>query len=79
MGDIADMMLDGALCEGCGAYMGGGDGYPQRCAGCRTEDKKDRAAAYQPPKPKVKCSVCARKVKPTGLADHMRDSHGVTA
>lgn len=33
-GEIAEMMLDGTLCEGCGEYMGGDAGYPRRCAGC---------------------------------------------
>lgn len=32
MGEIADMMLDGTLCEGCGEYIGEGDGYPQYCS-----------------------------------------------
>lgn len=36
MGEIADMMLDGTLCEGCGELIddGDGDGFPRRCAGC---------------------------------------------
>ena len=32
MGDIAEMMLDGFLCEACGEYIGEGDGYPQYCS-----------------------------------------------
>lgn len=43
MGDIADMMLDGTLCEGCGEYIGEGDGFPQycssQCAGDRGADE----------------------------------------
>jgi hypothetical protein len=43
MGEIAEMMLDGTLCEGCGTVMddmvGPGSenapGYPRRCAGCQ--------------------------------------------
>ncbi|WP_207000653.1 hypothetical protein [Trinickia mobilis] len=27
--------------------------------------------------PRVNCPTCSRRVKETGLADHMRDSHGV--
>lgn len=34
MGEIADAMLDGDLCEGCGEYMEGGSGFTRRCAGC---------------------------------------------
>ena len=41
VGDIADMMLDGTLCEGCGEWMGEPRGYPVRCAGCTDEDFKD--------------------------------------
>lgn len=40
MGDIADMMLDGTLCEGCGEYLGEGDGFPQRCPGCGGESRR---------------------------------------
>jgi hypothetical protein len=38
MGEIADMMLDGTLCQHCGEWMGegrDGEGYPQCCDGCR--------------------------------------------
>ena len=40
MGEIAEMMLDGTLCEGCGEYMGDGvddddtPGFPVRCETC---------------------------------------------
>lgn len=33
MGEIAEMMLDGTLCEGCGEFMDGdGDGIPRYCS-----------------------------------------------
>ncbi|AVF41531.1 hypothetical protein AL486_18890 [Pandoraea apista] len=75
MGDIAEMMLDGTLCEGCGVSLGGvGDGFPRRCRDCRDEP------VYELPKKAVKryCPDCGRSVKPTGLADHMRDVHKAT-
>ena len=34
MGEIADSMLDGDMCEGCGEWLGAGDGFPRLCAGC---------------------------------------------
>lgn len=35
MGEIADMMLAGILCEGCGEFIDeSGPGHPRRCAGC---------------------------------------------
>lgn len=48
MGEIAEMMLDGTLCEGCGEYLdGGGMGFPMRCGGCGGGDD----AAPAPPAP----------------------------
>lgn len=38
MGEIAEMMLDGILCEQCGEYIGGSVGYPRPCAGCGGHD-----------------------------------------
>jgi hypothetical protein len=32
MGEYAEMMLDGTCCEGCGEYIGGGDGFPRYCS-----------------------------------------------
>jgi len=35
MGEIADMMLDGTLCEGCGEFLNNdGPGYPCYCSEC---------------------------------------------
>lgn len=70
MGEIAEMMLDGTLCEGCGVYMDGdGDGVPRRCSACK------RDAGKPPPNSKVACKTCGRRVKFAGLRDHMRDAH----
>lgn len=40
MGEMADYMLNGDDCEGCGQYLGEGDGYTRRCASCRAPEKK---------------------------------------
>ncbi len=40
MGDIADMMLEGVLCQICGEYLGDGDGYPVTCSGCQKTEKE---------------------------------------
>jgi hypothetical protein len=91
MGDIADMMLDGTLCEGCGVFMGEAVDFPRLCRSCANERKadgrmirgtgiggyQDIGARPEPPKAKVKCPTCGRKVKHNGLLDHQRDAHGV--
>lgn len=80
MGDIVDMMLDGILCVGCGAYIDGeSDGFPRRCDDCTRYDKQE-ARSRAPAKaaaPKTNCPTCNRRVKLAGLADHQRDAHGV--
>ena len=91
MGEIADMMLDGTLCGGCGAFIGDGSdvGFPRLCSGCAKERKavgrmirstglggyQDIGKRPEPPKAKVTCPTCGRKVKHNGLSDHQRDAH----
>lgn len=70
MGEYAEMMLDGTLCEGCGVYMGADGGYPVRCADCQNDGKPLQKGM------KAVCPTCQKKVKAAGLDDHMRDVHG---
>ena len=40
MGEIADLMLNGDICESCGEELGGsGDGFPRYCSSCRPRSK----------------------------------------
>lgn len=42
MGEIADMVLDGILCEQCGEYIDDpGPGYPRLCAGCQLTEEEE--------------------------------------
>ena len=34
MGEVAEMMLDGTLCQQCGEYIGDAVGYPRTCVDC---------------------------------------------
>lgn len=71
MGEIADMMLDGTLCEGCGVYLGSGNGYATYCKGC---SPKANAA---PVSVKIMCHICKKKVKEVGLSQHLKDVHNI--
>jgi endogenous inhibitor of DNA gyrase (YacG/DUF329 family) len=73
VGEIADMMLEGDLCAGCGVYLeGDGEGFPRYCSKqCEPQDGPLRAPAE-----KVKCPTCGKRVKAVGLKDHQRDAHG---
>lgn len=75
MGDVADAMLDGDLCEQCGVYMENGAGYPQTCSACLRANVEATRRAVVPMASKVACPTCGKKVKATGLADHQRDAH----
>lgn len=68
MGEIADLMLDGALCEQCGGAIsdGAAPGYPRLCAECGGGNFFDR----------TNCPVCGKRVKTNGLQDHQRAVHG---
>lgn len=53
MGEIAEMMLNGDLCEGCGIYLpGDGEGFPRYCHDCTVEQS-----------PKEKCHICGKRKK----------------
>ena len=73
MGDIADAMLDGDLCQVCGVYMENGSGFPQTCASCQREMRTFPNGRFA----KVKFPVCNKTVKAVGLKDHQRDAHSV--
>ena len=83
MGDVADMMLDGTLCSGCGMYIDeDGDGIPRECNQCAAEtargEKVSRKAdnlAHAARQKKTKCPHCGKRVKEIGLAMHIDALH----
>ena len=67
MGDIADAMLEGAMCEQCGVYLGEGDGYPRLCGGCQSDEKE------------VEVTTCQRTIKEKGWPGHTQRKCGRAA
>ncbi len=64
MGEIADMMLEGDLCAGCGVYMDGdGDGFPRYCS-----------ASCDPDSPNTQRPRAQKHTKPIKSLDGMRQS-----
>ena len=43
MGDIAEMHIDGTLCECCGEYLGEAVGYPRYCNECKRDREGEEA------------------------------------
>jgi hypothetical protein len=81
MGEVADMMLDGTLCEGCGVYIDGeADGIPRLCTYCEREGARVEEGCPGPGWQEkkfvwAKCKVCGRTVKAVGLPQHMSAKH----
>lgn len=78
MGDIADMLLDGTLCECCGSYIeGDGDGIPRYCSPQCARDRGVSVVDMTDKGPeKTACPECGKRVKLAGLFQHRRDVHG---
>lgn len=68
MGDIANMMLDGILCEGCGVYLGDSTGYPRRCNSCQPNRQKQR-------KKKHKRQLELGTITITAIANNLAEKH----
>jgi hypothetical protein len=76
MGDVADMMLDGTLCEGCGVYLEHSLGeFPQRCGSCQRDDAQIAAGVVQPVQTHKTCKQCGKRVKWDGINDHIKAKH----
>lgn len=78
MSDIVDQMIDGTLCNGCGVYLGGAQGYPKWCRACQKTHRADalRTAAHVHHRDnKINCPQCNKRVKIVGLAQHIKDAH----
>ena len=72
MGEIADMMLDGTLCQGCGGYIGEAVDYPRYCSDCEPDEErfvKVNASS------KIECPECGKKVHESGLNQHIAAKH----
>jgi len=71
MGEIADMMINGSMCQYCGECFDDEPGYPRTCSACGS-DEEDLA----PVKPsKVACPECGKHVTKQGLSQHIAAKH----
>ena len=73
MGDIADAILEGELCQYCGEHTGISPGYPVSCSGC---EPTKRQRNYNKPKsktvpvaPEHQCAVIVNPVWHIHLRD----------
>ncbi len=71
MGEIADMMIEGAMCQGCVEYIVDDTGYPRWCSSCEPDDTED----WNPKPRKVECPACGKHVSEQGLCQHVAAKH----
>ena len=89
MGEIAEMMLDGTLCEGCGVYLeGDGEGFPRYCSRdcaqgrgfeCEPIPRNPKRSSFKEirvAKP-FPCPACQKRFRSdAAMQQHNRDKHG---
>lgn len=71
MGEYADMIIDGEVCQLCGVFLGDAPGHPRYCPDCN-------AQAHQKPQNKqLQCPHCERKfIHERALDAHSVAKHG---
>ena len=82
-GEIAEMMLNGDMCQVCGEWIDGGvgPGFPLTCAGCVDDDWPDMplVKTRRTRSPKTKkwgCSACNQQFSSREAStDHIFDKH----
>jgi hypothetical protein len=75
MGQIAEMMLDGTLCQGCGEYLGDAVGYPRRCTTCLA-DRGPNCRPTSHDRQPCPCPLCDAVLSgESGLQQHVRAKH----
>lgn len=77
MGEYAEMMLDGTLCECCGEYIGRSTGFPGYCSRQCAEDRGyhdaiERNLGAALAQPDHKCPTCSKGFRShKAMRDHM--------
>lgn len=75
MGDIADQMLEGLICQGCAMEMDNDNGCPGFCLSCQKESGVNEFGEKKQKQKKIKCPKCDRMIAEVGLNQHMKAKH----
>lgn len=78
MGDIADQIVNGDICQMCCCTEGSGEGYPFTCRECLGEmGLEDEPTLGNPAvaKNKTQCPLCHKRVRQIGLQNHVKEVH----
>ena len=78
MGDFAEQIVNGEICQGCAIQFSTVIGYAAFCSGCQEELNCDTIGI--PVKVnKVRCTQCRKYVSPIGMRQHIQAVHGTNA
>lgn len=69
MGEIANLIIEGDVCQYCMCELGIGPGYPRSCRSCAVPP---RTTSVQP---MTTCPHCKKSVKLVGLQQHIKAKH----
>ena len=77
MGEYAEMMLDGTMCQGCGEFLCDGDdgpGFPGFCEACAADQEPEPSRSGKP----FRCDQCTRRFStPEAMQMHQQAKHAV--
>lgn len=79
MGEIAEMMLDGAMCQVCGEFLDDSLGFPTTCGGCSDEypDAERVVNVTIDMEKPAQCADCGKRFKNgNALGMHWDAKHG---
>ena len=82
MGEIAEMMLEGHMCQWCGEMIDDAMGFPTICASCQAEEgvdqhgnKPEQTAGQK--RRRFHCGTCNKGFRTIDACNqHSRDKHG---
>lgn len=81
MGEIADMMINGSMCQYCGECFDDEPGYPRSCPSCSSDEDdqidmiNNTIKKIEANLAKVKCPKCDKRVHQSGLNQHIAAKH----
>lgn len=70
MGEIADMMINGSMCQYCGECFDDEPGYPRSCESCGEKEEPEQVVE------RLECPACGKHVKgERALCQHIAAKH----
>ena len=82
MGDVADQIINGEVCQLCCCGDGDARGYPYTCEECDYPSDTIKPVAENKPSimmNKYNCPICNKRIKKIGIFNHLDTCHSELA